>query len=307
LRLRPLPLSELLDELFRMYRRNFPLMATTALALEVPALLLNLLTGQYRSFGFLFNLFSAAGNPERIAALTPPRTNPLYLVIGYLVVLLLVPFSTGLLIRATTDVAMGRPTTVMSAVRRTLRRYFALAAFDLLAFVAGLVAVAVVVTVFIGGIALGSQGNGNGVVIVLTVLLVLALSLATIVGAVWIGIRLVVVVPVMLEEGVGPIAGIRRSWSLVRGSFWRITGTLVVVYALGQVVQSALSAVLLLLVFFLPGLSGDARGGLLLVALAAVQVLVSPIFAITLALVYFDLRVRRESLDLDQLASAARP
>ncbi|MDP9326255.1 MAG: glycerophosphoryl diester phosphodiesterase membrane domain-containing protein, partial [Candidatus Dormibacteraeota bacterium] len=288
LRLRPMPLSELLDELFRMYRRNFALVATTALALEIPALLFNFLTGQFRSIGFFFDLFANSANPDRLAAMTPPRSNPVYLVIGYAVLLLLLPISTGLLLRVTTDVAMGRPTNLIGALQRTARRYLSLAAFDLMGGLAGLAVAAVIVMVVVAGVALGSQGQGNALVIVLTVLLAIGLGAAALVGAAWIGVRLLVVVPAMLEEEVGPIAAIRRSWALVRGNFWRMVGIMLIVYVLGQAVRSALSGVLLLLVFVVPGLSGEARGGLLLLALAAVEVLTTPIFAIAVTLLYFD-------------------
>jgi hypothetical protein len=302
-----MPLSELLDELFRIYRRNFALVATTALALEIPALLFNFLTGQFRTLGFFLDFFASAGNPDRLAAMAPPQSNPFYLGIGYLVLLLLLPISTGLMLRVTIDVAMGRRTGLLGALQRTARRYLSLAAFDLMGALAGLAAAVVIVMVVVAGIALGSQGQGNALVIVLTVLLAIGLGLAALVAAAWIGVRLLVVVPAMLEEEVGPIAAIRRSWGLVRGSFWRIVGIMLIVYVLAQAVRSALSGVLLVLVLFVPGLSGEARGGLLLLALAAVEVLTTPIFAIAVTLLYFDLRVRRDAIDLDQLAGAVGP
>ena len=308
LRLRPLPLSELLDELFRMYRRNFLLMVTAALALELPALTFNLLSGQYKTFGFFLTAFSSINNPDRLDAIAPPQTNYLYLVIGYVVILMLLPVTTGLLVRLTTDVAMGRPTTFASAFRRTLRRYLALAAYDLLVGLAALAVVAVLLLVIFGGIALASAStNANAAVIVATVLIALAVFVASMIAAAWLGIRLVVAVPAMLEEGLGPIAAVRRSWRLVQGNFWRIVGIVVVVYVLAQVVQSALSAVFGLLALLIPGLSGDARGGLLLVALTAVQVITAPILAIAISLLYFDLRVRKDAFELDQLAGAVSP
>ena len=308
LRLRPLALSELLDELFRMYRRNFALMVTAALALELPALTFNILSGQYKTFGFFLNAFSNISNPDRLDTIAPPQTNYLYVVIGYVVILLLLPVSTGLLVRLTTDVAMGRPTTFAGAFRRTLRRYMALAAYDLLVGLAALAVLVVLLLVIFGGIALASAAsNANAAVIVATVLIALGLLVAAMIAAAWLGIRLVVAVPAMLEEGLGPIAAVRRSWRLVQGSFWRIVGIVVVVYVLAQVVQSALTAVFGLLALFIPGLSGDARGALLLVALTAVQVIVGPIFAIAVSLLYFDLRVRKDAFELDQLAGAVSP
>ena len=308
LRLRPLALSELLDELFRMYRRNFALMVTAALALELPALTFNILSGQYKTFGFFLNALSNISNPDRLDTIAPPQTNYLYVVIGYVVILLLLPVSTGLLVRLTTDVAMGRPTTFAGAFRRTLRRYMALAAYDLLVGLAALAVLVALLLVIFGGIALASAAsNANAAVIVATVLIALGLLVAAMIAAAWLGIRLVVAVPAMLEEKLSPFAAVRRSWRLVQGNFWRIVGIVVVVYVLAQVVQSALTAVFGLLALFIPGLSGDVRGGLLLVALTAVQVITAPILAIAVSLLYFDLRVRKDAFELDQLAGAVSP
>jgi hypothetical protein len=307
LRLRPLPLSELLDELFRMYRRNFVLMGSAALALAVPGLVLNLLAGQYKTFGFFFNAFANVNNPGRLDTIGPPQANVIYVILGYVVVVLLLPVSAGLLVRITTDVAMGRPTTLLGAIQRTMSRYLGLAGFILLVSTAGLGVGVVLVLVFSAAIALGASGNANGGVIAILILFGLVMLGAAFLLAIWLGIRLVVAIPAMLEERIGPIAGIRRSWHLVRGNFWRVIGILLVVYVLTAVVQYALAGALGLVAFFVPGLSGDARGGLLLVLLTLVQVVVTPILAIAISLIYFDLRVRKEALDLDQLALAASP
>src|SRR4030081_3141601 len=48
IRFRPMPLPELLDELFRLYRRHFSLIVGIALLVAVPGLVWSLVTGIYR-------------------------------------------------------------------------------------------------------------------------------------------------------------------------------------------------------------------------------------------------------------------
>lgn len=307
LRLRPLPLSELLDELFRFYRRNFGLLASAALAVQLPNLAFQLLAGQYRTFGFMFNAFSSIGNPDALDSMAPPQANWMYYLLGLVVLIVLAPVSAGLMLRVTTDLAMGRRVTIGSAVRRTLGRYLALAAFLLLVALGVLVVAGVLFAIIGGGIALASATQGGAAAVVVAVLVAFVVAAAAFVGVAWLGVRLSVAVPAMLEEGVGPIRGIARSWTLVRGSFWRIVGILLVVYVLALAIQYALMGVLLVVAILVPGLSGDMRGGLVVVLLTLVEVLITPIWALAVTLIYFDLRVRREALDLDQLAEAVAP
>src|SRR5262249_60338781 len=49
-------------------------------------------------------------------------------------------------------------------------------------------------------------------------------SIAALVLTVWIWIRFSLAAPAVILEGAGPIAALRRSWQLVRGSWWRVFG-----------------------------------------------------------------------------------
>lgn len=57
----------------------------------------------------------------------------------------------------------------------------------------------------------------------------------------------------------------------------------------------------------IPGLGEDLRSGLAGVAASLAGGLVVPINYIAITLRYYDLRVRREGFDLDQLAQQAQP
>ncbi|MEU8225758.1 hypothetical protein [Kribbella sp. NPDC048915] len=136
------------------------------------------------------------------------------------------------------------------------------------------------------------------------------------------GVRLVLAGTVVLLEGrhapdiglyiparVGVWGALRRSWQLVRGKFWRVFGILlfggVVVNIIGYALQLGVS----LLVFTLEGWAGtsESAGALAVVivfglaaALMTVLTLIASLafMSAVQALIYLDLRVRREGLDL---------
>ncbi|MDP8975388.1 MAG: hypothetical protein M3N28_03280 [Actinomycetota bacterium] len=110
-----------------------------------------------------------------------------------------------------------------------------------------------------------------------------------------------VVVPVLLLEDVRGRRALTRSRSLVRDRWWPTFAAIV----LGAVLVFALQAafgVLLGLIFFAGGDSGVVQ----LVASAVLGtvsgVLATPFSAALVTVVYFDLRVRKEGLDLELLA-----
>jgi len=225
LRLRPLGLGEVLDDIFRIYRRHFGLLCAIGLLVSVPSLLIQFTTGSVANLGFLFNVF---GN-------------------------------------------LGNPVSVRSAFAGVARRYWALLGQTL-------------------------------IVVVALVPLVLCFPVA-----IWIGVRWVVGVPALLAEGIGPLKGLGRSWTLTRGNWWRLFGTLLLVYLLQAVISTALGALGLPLGFAIPFISPVVRAAIVLTISTAASALTLPVVYLCIVLLYFDLRIRREHFDLDQLARQAVP
>lgn len=71
--------------------------------------------------------------------------------------------------------------------------------------------------------------------------------LALVALAIFLGVRLSMIVPTRVAERVGPIGMIRRSWSLTRGHFWRILGFFLL-FAVGVLVFALVYMLLLGLV-----------------------------------------------------------
>jgi len=280
-----MPLPELLDELFRLYRRQFSLIVGVSLLVALPGLVWTLVTGTYRLNSASFaNIFVTTGsttpvfNSQQFLNLFGP------ILLGLVGGFFLLPISIGAVYRAVTDVALGRPATIGSVLRETLARYLPLL---------GLVGLGILI--FIGWIIAEIIGF---------VLLVLP-GLAVFCAAIYLAVRWTLTVAAMMAEDIGPIRGLGRSWNLVSGSWWRTFGILLIV----GILQTIISYGLFILFGVIAALfsTGDFQAAVVQVGGTLLTALVSPITTIAITLLYFDLRVRKEGLDLDQLAQQTSP
>ena len=277
-RLRPLPLGELLDESFKLYRREFAVIAGVALVVILPNLLLTLISGSYRAnpFSYLQQVFQNLNDPEalqRIQNRQAQFTNSALYLLTFPIAFLLVPFTTGALYRAATSLAAGNVETIGSVLAGTARRYF------------------------------GIFGNRFlwGCVIVGSVFIV------TIPVVIWVLVRWAVSLPALFAEGAGPVQALGRSWNLTRDNWWRCLGVLLVISFMVGLIQGALGLLFTGIAALMPGLSDDLRAGLVTTVATLVNALVGAITPIAITMLYLDLRVRKEGLDLDQLARQAVP
>jgi len=260
LRLRPLEIGDLLDETFRMYRRNFVLFAGISVIVSIPSAALS--GYGYSLFGNLIQE-STTGAPPNFGFLL--STLPA-LALGALVNLALIPFFYAAVVYAACESAQGRAVTAGGIFSAVLRRYFPLLGYFLL----------------IG-------------------LMVLAFCLIPL--WIWIWVGWLVVAPAMFVEGTGLIQAMGRSWRLVEGRWWRTFLVVFLIFIIQYVARLALNAFIALAQYLLVVVAPSA---LVLGISGATQVivdsLVNPVLQIAIVLLYFDLRVRREGLDLFQLA-----
>lgn len=130
----------------------------------------------------------------------------------------------------------------------------------------------------------------------LTLLATVAGLLACVVGAVVPMAFLSLAMPVLLVEGLGAGPSMSRSWRLVRGTFWRVLGIVLLSALLAAAFQAAVSTPLAVL-FFVD--VGPALQQILTSLVTAVAtVLVTPFSAALTMALYVDLRVRKEGFDL---------
>ncbi|THJ74898.1 hypothetical protein [Candidatus Frankia alpina] len=149
----------------------------------------------------------------------------------------------------------------------------------------------------------------------LTIIITAAVALglvALLVGAAVVGVYLALSTPAYVLEGGGVRHALRRSVTIVRGSWWRTLGILVLT-ALVAFMLSGVLAVVTAVILGSSSMFGDFLDGDLTVTGHIVEglgnllatTISTPIVSGTVVLLYIDLRIRREGLDVT-LAEAAR-
>jgi hypothetical protein len=153
-----------------------------------------------------------------------------------------------------------------------------------------------------GSLRFGFQRLGS--ILWLTVIrgvLVLLGFVACIVPGVWLYAAWSVAVPALLIEGTRGFSALSRSFRIVRGRWWPTAGTLLLANLLATAVAFGFGLLALPLVFagddneFVLDLANGVLGG-------AASVVTIPFVAAVVAVIYFDLRVRKEGFDLQLMA-----
>jgi hypothetical protein len=298
--LRPLMFGEILDGSFQTIRRNAKAMLGAAvLAQSLAVILAAVITAVTATSMVSFEAWAENATPEDLASLG------LGFLAAFLVVLVLTLFISavlqGAMVVPVARSILNRPTGFRQMWGLARSRAWALVRLAALMMAAGLLAFVVLAGI---AVALVSAMEGTGA------LLLIPLVPAFIALSFWIYIKLMVAPAAVVIEELGALDGLRRSWSLTRANWWRIFGiTLVVsvmVGVIGQVVMIPVS----LLPTFLGGVISPHGGTGQDIAIAvgvgvATAVLGALVGAVgyafqtsVMALLYMDLRMRKDGLDI---------
>jgi hypothetical protein len=141
----------------------------------------------------------------------------------------------------------------------------------------------------------------------------LAVGIPLVFVTVWIYVNLSLAVPAAVLEQLGPWKALRRSWQLVKGSWWRVFGIsllgLIVVFLTGAILSIPFNIIALAMSgglgrgnLFL-GSGAALGGGIAALIVGAIGTVVSgsvtrPIGAGVTVLLYGDMRMRKEGFDL---------
>ena len=132
-------------------------------------------------------------------------------------------------------------------------------------------------------------------------------GLATIVFELFLFVRLSVTLPALVLERISPASAIKRSFELSRGSGWRLFGIRLLTEVIVGIASLVLSIPFTIVASFLGGavspFSVSANASVAAVIIAAIGGIVAstvtaPLSAGVVVLLYADLRIRREGLDL---------
>jgi hypothetical protein len=305
--LRPLGVGEILDGAVTTIRRNLGAMLGLSAVVAVVTQLIST-----ASIVWLFgdrvtepNFGIRRGN-EAVKQLEDLAADIPTLLVSSFVTLLATVFLTGVLTVVVGRAVLGRQLTIRQAWDESKNRLIRLV---VLTFAFALIWLSPILGLLVIAVLLSMTG-------VTLVLLVVPL-MAAVPASIWLYVRFSLSLPaLMLETSTGNnrsthrpirvVEALRRSAALVRGSWWRVFGILLlilfIVWVIGQVVAVP---------FGVPNLLRGGFDGRVLMwsilntaAGIIVATITAPFSAAATALLYIDRRIRREGLDID-LARAA--
>ncbi|MCU1580545.1 MAG: Membrane-anchored glycerophosphoryl diester phosphodiesterase (GDPDase), rane domain [Rhodoglobus sp.] len=304
--LRPLTLGALLGAAFQVLRRNprptfgFALVVT-GIASVVGLLLYGLLT-----VASVARLSTATSADYPTLAAGSIATS----IVGYLVVIVVALVASALLQGIISlEVArgtLGEKLRLGGLMRLARGRIGALIGWSLL--LAG--GIVVLVTVFVLVVVLLVTAAGPAGIALAVLLYLLALAGGAVLFA-WLGTRLSLVPSALMLERLPLRAAVRRSWSLTTGYFWKTFGIQLLVIVIVQVVSSVIATPIAIIFVFASTLlnpNGDNSGMITTLVIVGIVTVVASIVlgavaavlqAATPALIYIDIRMRKEGLDLE--------
>ncbi|MCY7412994.1 MAG: glycerophosphoryl diester phosphodiesterase membrane domain-containing protein [Salinibacterium sp.] len=178
------------------------------------------------------------------------------------------------------------------------------------ALVTAVVLVAFIIVAAVIGLLIALGGPAG---IAVGVILGLLAGLGAAALFIWLGTKLALVPSVLMLERTRLADAVRRSWSLTNNYFWKTFGIILLVNVIVQTVASVISFPLSVVAGFGGALldpSGSSEGFLVIsIIVTVLSVVISVVFgaialvaqSATPALLYIDIRMRKEGLDLELL------
>jgi hypothetical protein len=290
--LRPLSVGELLDGAVTTVRRHWRTALTLSLGIAV------------------VDQAGAIASELLVNGRTGASTQLLTLLARMPVLLLLNALATALLTVVVSRAVLGRPVTAGDAWRDARPRLLQLLGLTVLTTLMSAGVVLLGFTPLLGYRAGGSGTPG-------TEALLAFVGLLTVPVAGWLLIRYSLAAPALMLEKQGVVTALSRSRRLVRGSWWRVFG----IVLLSKVLSVVIGMVLLIPARFIGLVLGfgsvdsledpgkQSIGMLVVVAVAGIiaSALTTPFMAAVGVLVYIDQRIRREALDIELARAAGLP
>ncbi len=257
---RPLTVSDLIDETFQIFRRNFVLFVSIGAVLLIPMAVVQVLQQL---------ALQRQGSTQGIVAV-----GLVSLVIGLLRLLVFLAVLSAI-IHAASEIRMGRRPNVTDCYMNGMDRLPAMIR--------------------------------TGIILII----ILPLTFITIIGipvAIYLAVAWLLSLHVAVIEGEGAFASLSRSRALVKGNWWRVLGITILVTMIVSIVN---------LIFSIPSLMVGIPLALsnnthTISAGAAVistifgtigTIITGPVIYIAWLLLYYDLRARKEGMDLEMMAS----
>ena len=290
--LRPLGVGEILDGAFASIRRNpKAILGLAAVVMTISAVVSAVITRTLFNVGSLdlptagqqLTTAQATHLVGRIIAVAVPAFG-----LAVLLTIIVQAILAGLLAQIIARGVGGQQISAADAWRVTRPRLPSLLLATLLVLLAGLGPL-LVVGLILGVAALA--GAPPAVYAVVALLGVVALVLT-----IWFSTMLSLVTPVVVLEHERPARALARSWHLVARSFWRVFG----ITLLAGIIVAIAGGILQLPFTFIGAVLGSGIGGTVIIVIGAIAAgtVTRPITAGVTVLLYVDMRMRKEGLDL---------
>ena len=311
--LRPLSFGNLLGAPFQALRRNPKITVGAALLLQgVPAILVTAIL-----YGGLFLLFSRVATADAAdrSTITAGAVGG-SIVLGVLVIVISGIFGAllqGIIVAEVSRETLGEKLNLRALWRLIRHRFGALVGWTFLWSLFWLVALALVVSIIVALAMLGGTAGVLG-----AVLTGIGGSLGLLAVFIWLYTKLSIVPSALVIERLPFRSAIARSWRLTTGYFWRTFGVIVllamIIYAVTQVIAFPFAIIGGMLggIFAPTSLStADPNSysqviigqlgvnGMSAIVGAIVGAIGSVVQSAALGLIYIDLRMRKEGLDLE--------
>jgi hypothetical protein len=289
--LRPLGVGERIDASFKIWGRNFLSMAKAMLVIAIPAGIVQaLIEASTTTTTSTTNVGSSSFAVSSTSSSTFLGGSFLSLLIGVVVAALAITT----MFRIVADACLGQPVDWRQALRAGLSRMLsAIWISILIGFVFAVVVLAVVLVVVIPAAA-GNHAVG--------VLAGIVIGLAGMVFLLWFYICAHLATPLLMLENARGRKAITRAIRLVRGSWWSVFGT---VLLMGLIVSVGGLVVGILFLVLLLAAHGDTTATIAINFLLRTVSLVifTPLSASIAVILAIDMRVRKEGFDIQHLAA----
>ena len=289
--LRPLGVGERIDASFKIWGRNFVSMAKAMLVIAIPAGIVQaLIQASTTPTTTTTNVGSSSLAVSSTSSSTFVGGSFLSLLIGVVVAAL----SITTMFRIVADACLGQPVDWRQALRAGLSRMLSAIWISILI---GLVFAAVVLAVGLVFVIPAAAGNHA-----VGVLAAIVIGLAGMVFLVWFYICAHLATPLLMLENVRGRTAIARAIRLVRGSWWSVFGT---VLLMGLIVSVGGFAVGIVFLVLLLAAHGDTTATIAVNFLLRTVSLVifTPLSASIAVILAIDMRVRKEGFDIQHLAA----
>ena len=289
--LRPMSLLDILDGMFDLYKSNLATLIGIVAIVYVPIQTAGIIARR------------TIGTHSQIESFIVEMANMVFVVIAGFIVM-------APLMLAISEAYLGRKITIVGAYRRMMSRLLPFAgtyALWLLALLSPVVVGGGVIAVIFAIVLRSPQDTALMIGAMIVGLLIYC---AMILAVIAISVPLAFACPTFVAEDKRYVSALRRSWSLVRGHYWRTLGILLLTGLIVITVESAVTTPLL----FITGAWKDLLMGQKMVTNGTsfmlygigdmiISTAIEPIWLIATVLLYYDLRIRKEGYDLQVLAA----